>query len=91
MKINIDNQNTYDILKGIRNGNIDFGFISDIKDLNKYNDLKSVLVEKEEYILIVPKNHSLANEEEVYISHLKNEYLIAYNNKCSDVEKFILI
>ena len=42
---------------------------------------------KEEYVLIVPKNHPLANKEEVYLSDLKNEYFIAYNNKCSDVEK----
>ena len=42
--------------------NIDFGFISDIEDLDK--DIESVLVKNEEYVLIVPRNHRLANEEE---------------------------
>ena len=76
-----------EILKGIKNNHVDFGFISDIKDLDKYNNLEAILVKKEEYVLIVPKNHPLANKEEVYLSDLKNEYFIAYNNKSSDVEK----
>ena len=82
-----DNQSTDEILKGIKNNHVDFGFISDIKDLDKYNNLEAILVKKEEYVLIVPKNHPLANKEEVYLSDLKNEYFIAYNNKSSDVEK----
>ena len=85
--LNIDNQSTDEILKGIKNNHVDFGFISDIKDLDKYNNLEAILVKKEEYVLIVPKNHPLANKEEVYLSDLKNEYFIAYNNKSSDVEK----
>ena len=87
VKFNIDNQSTDEILKGIKNNHVDFGFISDIKDLDKYNNLEAILVKKEEYVLIVPKNHPLANKEEVYLSDLKNEYFIAYNNKSSDVGK----
>ena len=87
MKFNIDNQNTDEILKGIKNNHIDFGFISNISDLGKYSNIEATLVKKEEYVLIVPKNHHLANKEEVYLSELKNEYFIAYNDKCSDVEK----
>ena len=74
VKFNIDNQSTDEILKGIKNNHVDFGFISDIKDLDKYNNLEAILVKKEEYVLIVPKNHPLANKEEVYLSDLKNEY-----------------
>ena len=77
MKFNIDNQSTDEILKGIKNNHVDFGFISDIKDLDKYNNLEAILVKKEEYVFIVPKNHPLANNEEVYLSDLKNEYFIA--------------
>ena len=87
VKFNIDNQNTDEILKGIKNNHIDFGFISNISDLGKYSNIEATLVKKEEYVLIVPKNHHLANKEEVYLSELKNEYFIAYNDKCSDVEK----
>ena len=38
-------------------------------------------VKKEEYVLIVPKNHHLANKEEVYLSDLKDEYFIVQSNK----------
>ena len=65
VKFNMDNQSTEEIIKGLKNGNIDFGFISDIEDLDK--DIESVLVKNEEYVLIVPRNHRLANEEEVYL------------------------
>ena len=81
VKFNIDNQSTEEILKGLKKGNIDFGFISDIKYLDKYSEIESVLVKNEEYVLIVPKNHHLANEEEVYLKDLKDEYFIAYNDK----------
>ena len=39
VKFNIDNQNTDEILKGIKNNHIDFGFISNISDLGKYLSL----------------------------------------------------
>ncbi len=87
VKFNVDNQSTEEILKGLKNGKIDFGFISDIKDLEKYPEIESVLVKKEEYVLIVPKNHHLANEEEVYLKDLKNEYFIVYNDKSSDMNE----
>lgn len=90
VKFNIDNQSTEEILKGLKRGNIDFGFISDIKDLDKYSELESVLVKKEEYVLIVPKNHHLANEEEVYLESLKDEYFIAYNDKSYDTKQSYL-
>ena len=32
VKFNIDNQSTDEILKGIKNNHVDFGFISDVKD-----------------------------------------------------------
>ena len=50
VKFNIDNQSTEEILKGLKKGNIDFGFISDIKDLDKYSEIESVLVKNEEYV-----------------------------------------
>lgn len=83
----MENQSTEEILKGLKDGKIDFGFISDIKGLEKYPQIEFVLVKKEEYVLIVPKNYRLANEEEVYLKDLKNEYFIVYNNKSSDVNK----
>ena len=43
------------------------------------------MVKNEEYILIAPKNHSLANKEEVYLKDLKDEYFIAYDDKSDNV------
>lgn len=85
VKFNIDNQSTEEILKGLKCGNIDFGFFSEIENLDKYPEIESALVKNEEYILIVPKNHRLANEEEVYLKDLKNEYFIAYDDKSDNV------
>ena len=45
------------------------------------------MVKKEEYVLIVPKNHHLANKEDVYLKDLKEENFIVYNSK--DNEKKI--
>ena len=35
--------------------------------------------------MIAPKNHSLANKEEVYLKDLKDEYFIAYDDKSDNV------
>lgn len=44
-------------------------------------------MKKEEYVLIVPKNHYLSNKEEVYLKDLKEENFIVYNAR--DNEKKI--
>lgn len=85
VKFNIDNQSTKEILKELRGRNIDFGFFSEIEDLDKYPEIESALVKNEEYILIVAKNHRLANKEEVYLKDLKDEYFIAYDDKSDNV------
>ena len=48
---------------------------------DKYSEIETILVKKEEYVLIVPKNHHLANREEVELKELKDEYFIAYNDR----------
>lgn len=83
-KFNINNQRTEEILKDLKHGRIDFGFFDSIKHINKYPEIESILIKKEEYVLIVPRNHRLANKEEVSLMDLKDEYFIAYNDKSSD-------
>ncbi|SCH07432.1 MULTISPECIES: LysR family transcriptional regulator [unclassified Romboutsia] len=84
IKFNINNQSTEDILKDLKSGKIDFGFFERMCDAHQYPEIESILVRKEEYVLIVPKNHHLANKEEVYLKDLKEEYFIVYNNKLHD-------
>ena len=80
-KFNFNNQSTDEILKDLKYGKIDLGFFDDIKRIKDYPEIEVSLVKKEEYVLIVPKNHYLANKEEVYLKDLKEENFIAYNAK----------
>ncbi|WP_294391015.1 LysR family transcriptional regulator [uncultured Clostridium sp.] len=80
-KFNFNNQSTDEILKDLKYEKIDLGFFDDIKSIEDYPEIETSLVKKEEYVLIVPKNHYLANKEEVYLKDLKEENFIAYNAK----------
>lgn len=86
IKFNINNESTEEILKNIKNEKTDFAFFDNIENIDEYPEIESVLVKREEYILIVPKNHSLANKEEVSLKDLEDEYFIAYNDKSADTK-----
>ena len=86
-KFNFNNESTDEILKDLKYGKIDLGFFDDIKRINDYPEIEVSLVKKEEYVLIVPKNHYLSNKEEVYLEELKEENFIVYNTR--DNEKKI--
>ncbi len=81
VKFNINNQSTEEILKDLQHSRVDFGFFDNIEEIEKYPEVDFKLVKKEEYVLIVPKNHHLANREEVNLSELKDEYFIVYKDK----------
>ncbi|MGG7059172.1 LysR family transcriptional regulator [Clostridium nigeriense] len=84
VRFNINNQSTEEIFKDLKYGRIDFGFFDDIEILKYYSKIECVLVKKVEYVLIVPKNHHLANKEEIYLKDLKDEYFISYKDKYCD-------
>ncbi|MBQ8998131.1 MAG: LysR family transcriptional regulator [Clostridium sp.] len=86
-KFNFNNESTDEILKDLKYGKIDLGFFDNIKRINDYPEIEVSLVKKEEYVLIVPKNHYLSNKEEVYLKDLKEENFIVYNTR--DNEKKI--
>lgn len=81
VKFNINNQSTEEILRDLKYGKIDFGFYDHIKECEDYPEIESILVKKEEYVLIVPKNHHLSSREEVSLKELKDEYFIVYKDK----------
>lgn len=81
VKFNINNQPTEEILKDLKYGRVDFGFFDNIKEIENYPEIESILVKNEEYVLIVPKNHHLVNKEEVYLKDLRDEYFIVYKDK----------
>ena len=81
VRFNINNQSTEEILKDLKYGRVDFGFFDNIENLEEYHKIEWILVKKVEYVLIVPKNHRLASQEEVYLRDLKDEYFIAFKDK----------
>lgn len=84
VKFNINNQSTEEILKDLKYGKMDFGFFDCVEELNAYPEIETVLVKKEEYVLIVPKHHPLASQEEIALKDLKDENFIVYKDKSYD-------
>ena len=80
-RFNFNNQSTEEIFKDLKYERVDLGFFDSIEKIDKYSEIETILVKKEEYVLIVPKNHHLANREEVELKELKDEYFIAYNDR----------
>ena len=80
-RFNFNNQRTEEIFKDLKYERVDLGFFDSIEKIDKYSEIETILVKKEEYVLIVPKNHHLANREEVELKELKDEYFIAYNDR----------
>lgn len=83
-RFNFKNESTEEIFKDLKHQRIDLGFFDSIENINKYPGIETALVKKEEYVLIVPKNHHLANKEEVELKELKDEYFILYNDRNSE-------
>ena len=80
-RFNFNNQSTEEIFKDLKYERVDLGFFDSIEKIDKYSEIETILVKKEEYVLIVPKKHQLANREEVELKELKDEYFIAYNDR----------
>ncbi|MDO5292307.1 MAG: LysR family transcriptional regulator [bacterium] len=80
-KFNFKTASPEELCLELKNKSIQVAFLDQQEEAAKYPELQTVLVKKEEYVLIVSKNHSLANREEVELSELKEEYFIAYDHK----------
>lgn len=83
-KFNFNTESKEEIIMGLKNQRIELGFFDNCEDINEYDEIEMSLVKKEEFVLIVPKNHHLSNREEVYLKELKDEYFIAYNEQGVD-------
>jgi DNA-binding transcriptional LysR family regulator len=53
------------ILNDLKDGKIDIGFYDNVDEIHAHAEIISIPVKKEEYVLIVPKNHPLSNETDV--------------------------
>ncbi|MGB5822902.1 MAG: LysR family transcriptional regulator [Proteocatella sp.] len=83
-KFQFSHEATTDILKNLKCGKISLGFYEKFDDIHNHNEIESVEVKREEYVLIVPKNHPLANEKEVSLKDLKDESFIVYCDENKD-------
>lgn len=84
--INFKFNNEYikEILEGLRSGKIDLGFFDNLDAIEKYPELTAVLVSKEKYILVTPKDHPLSTKTEVSLTELKDESFIVFSKACHD-------
>lgn len=89
-KFNFNIRDTEDLFKDLRYERIHLAFFDKNECIDKYPEIESVLVKKEEYVLIVSKNHYLSKQEEVCLKDLKDEYFIAYSgNNLSEKVSYI--
>ncbi|GEP63347.1 MULTISPECIES: LysR family transcriptional regulator [Clostridium] len=72
-------QSTFNILKGLKDGKFDFGFYDEFEDIKRYEEIESVPIKNEELVLIVPKNHHLADKTEVFLKGLKEESFVFFS------------
>lgn len=84
IKFEFNNESKEDILENVKMGKVDLGFLDNIDVLNKCEELEGVLVSKEKYVLVTPKNHYLSNRTEVSLKELKDESFIVFSKGCSD-------
>lgn len=83
-KFQFNNESTSEILIDLKYGKIDLGFYDDVDEIHKHDEIESIPVKKEEYVLIVPKNHRLSNETEVSLKDLKDETFIVFSEGNKD-------
>ncbi|WP_092922897.1 LysR family transcriptional regulator [Romboutsia hominis] len=87
VKFQFNQQSVTEIIEDLKKGKIDIGFYDNhtepIWDIN----IESIPIKKQEYVLIVPKNHKLAGRGEVSLKELENESFIAF---CEDSKERIL-
>lgn len=78
IKFQFNQQSVTEIIEDLKKGKIDIGFYDNhtepIWDVN----IEFIPIKKQEYVLIVPKNHKLADREEVSLKELENESFIAF-------------
>lgn len=78
VKFQFNQQSATEIIEDLKKGKIDIGFYDNhtepIWDIN----IESIPIKKQEYVLIVPKNHKLAGRGEVSLKELENESFIAF-------------
>lgn len=83
-KFKFSHQSIYNIVSDLKTGKIDLGFYQNIDKFDNYPEIESIPIKREEYVLIVPKSHSLSNKDEVSLKDLKDESFIVFCESSKD-------
>lgn len=77
-KFQFSHESVKNIICNLKSRKIDLGFYECIDTLNIPHEIESIPIKKEEYVLIVPKNHHLSNRNEVSLKELENESFVSF-------------
>lgn len=79
LTIDITQSSTQRILNNLLEGNIDIGFCGEFDYTAYSNKINREFIYNDEIVLIVPKNHHLANKTVVSFNDIKHEQFIGWN------------
>lgn len=74
------------ILSDLKEGKIDLGFYDNTDIANKDSSITSIEVKKEEFVLLVSKNHRLSNYTEISLKELEDESFIVFSPDNKDIK-----
>ncbi|MEG1254977.1 LysR family transcriptional regulator [Clostridium sp.] len=83
-KFQFNHQSVPGILRDLKTRKIDLGFYDCIDNIDSHPEIQSIPIKREEYVLIVPKNHVLSNKTEISLKELKNESFVAFCEQSKD-------
>ncbi len=77
-KFQFNHESVQNIIWDLKSGKIDLGFYECIENINIPYEIESIPIRKEEYVLIVPKNHHLSDKATISLKELENESFVAF-------------
>lgn len=77
-KFQFNHESVQNIIWDLKSGKIDLGFYEFIENINIPYEIESIPIRKEEYVLIVPKNHHLSDKAKISLKELENESFVAF-------------
>ena len=78
-KFQFNHKSIPEIINDLKDHKITLGFYDSSDNIHLPLEIESLLINKEQYVLIVPKNHHLANKVSVSLNDIKEESFIAIN------------
>lgn len=77
-KFQFNHESVQNIICDLKSRKIDLGFYECIENIIIPSEIESIPIRKEEYVLIVPKNHYLSNKATISLKELANESFVAF-------------